>query len=35
MHGEMGGPHDFRVHVNTNDPESPLQTLAVLSDWVP
>lgn len=35
MHGEMGGPHDFRVHLPTNDPVQPERTLQVLSNWVP
>jgi hypothetical protein len=35
MHGDMGGLHDFRVHLPTNDPAQPDQTLTVLSNWVP
>jgi hypothetical protein len=35
MHGEMGGRHDFRVHIPTNDPEQPDRTLRVVSNWVP
>jgi hypothetical protein len=35
MHGDMGGPHDFRVHLPSNDPASPDQTLTVLSNWIP
>jgi hypothetical protein len=35
MHGELGGQHDFRVHLPTNDPATPDQTLTVLSNWVP
>jgi hypothetical protein len=35
MHGDMGGLHDFRVHLLTNDPEKPDHTLTVLSNWVP
>jgi hypothetical protein len=35
MHGDMGGTHDFRVHLPTNDPEQPDRTLTVLSNWVP
>jgi hypothetical protein len=34
MHGAMGGPHDFRVHLLTNDPSVPDKTLQVLSNWV-
>ena len=35
MHGEMGGKHDFRVHLPNNDPKQKDMTLIVLSDWVP
>ena len=35
MHGEMGGLHDFRVHLLTNDPTGADKTLAVISNWVP
>ncbi|MBF8283485.1 MAG: hypothetical protein HW378_2400 [Anaerolineales bacterium] len=35
MHGDMGGLHNFRVHLPTNDPEQPDRTLTVLSNWVP
>jgi hypothetical protein len=35
MHGDMGGKHDFRVHLPTNDPKQPDKTLQVLSNWVP
>jgi hypothetical protein len=35
MHGDMGGLHDFRVHLMTNDPSEPERTLTVLSNWVP
>ena len=34
MHGTMGGPHDFRVHLPTNDPAWGDRTLTVLSNWV-
>jgi hypothetical protein len=34
MHGEMGGPHEFRIHVPNNDPKQPDATLTVLSNWV-
>lgn len=34
MHGAMGGPHHFRVHVLSNDPAQPDFTLDVLSNWV-
>jgi hypothetical protein len=35
MHGDMGGPHDFRLHIPTNDPSQPNRELVVLSNWVP
>ena len=35
MHGDMGGRHDFRVHLMTNDPAEVDKTLAVISNWVP
>jgi hypothetical protein len=31
----MGGLHDFRVHLPTNDPDEPDKTVAVISNWVP
>jgi hypothetical protein len=31
----MGGFHDFRLHLPTNDPEQPDRQLVVLSNWVP
>lgn len=34
MHGDMGGPHDFRVHLLTNDPAQPEKVLQVLSNWI-
>ena len=34
MHGDMGGRHNFRVHVPTNDPKQPDKGLTVLSNWV-
>jgi hypothetical protein len=34
MHGAMGGYHDFRLHLPSNDPEKPDWTVAVLSNWV-
>ena len=33
MHKGMDGPHEFRVHVLTNDPTQPEKLLTVLSDW--
>jgi hypothetical protein len=35
MHEGMGGPHLFRVHVKTNDPDRPDRSLDVRSNWVP
>jgi hypothetical protein len=35
MHGNMGGPHNFRVHLKTNDPAKPDFTVTVASNWVP
>jgi hypothetical protein len=29
----MGSPHEFRVHVITNDPAQPVIVLTSLSDW--
>jgi hypothetical protein len=29
----MGGPHDFRLHVRTNDPAQPNRVLRILSNW--
>jgi hypothetical protein len=34
MHGNMGGPHDFRVSLPSNDRRWGERTLTVLSDWV-
>jgi len=35
MHGDMGGPHDFRLHLASNDPVGVDRTVDVLSNWVP
>lgn len=35
MHGDMGGKHDFRVHLPSNDSAWNSRTLAVISNWVP
>lgn len=34
MHGDMGGKHDFRVHLPSNDPAWSSKTLKVVSNWV-
>jgi hypothetical protein len=34
MHPGMGGLHDFRVHLPSNDKTWGDKTLVVLSDWV-
>lgn len=31
----MGGPHNFAIHLETNDPNRPKVTVNVLSNWVP
>jgi hypothetical protein len=35
MHPGMGGPHEFRVHVRTNDPVEPEKLLVAKSNWGP
>jgi len=35
MHAGMDGPHNFAVHLKTNDPDSPDLVVNVLSDWGP
>jgi hypothetical protein len=35
MHEGMEGPHDFRVHLATNDPAQQDKEVKVLSNWVP
>jgi hypothetical protein len=35
MHGDMGGPHDFRLQLKTNDPTQPESEIKILSNWVP
>jgi hypothetical protein len=35
MHEGMGGQHEFRVHLQTNDPVEPVKYLTVLSNWIP
>ncbi len=33
MHGEMGGLHNFSLHLLTNDPAEPDKIVTILSDW--
>ena len=35
MHEGMGGPHDFAVHLLTNDPVKPDLVVHVLTQWGP
>jgi len=35
MHEGMDGPHQFDIHVRTNDPETPELVLVARSDWGP
>ena len=35
MHEGMDGPHDFAIHLKTNDPKKPELLVHVLSDWGP
>jgi hypothetical protein len=35
MHAGMDGPHDFAVHLKTNDPAQPDKVVSVLSNWIP
>jgi hypothetical protein len=35
MHKGMEGPHDFAVHLKTNDSKQPDVVVHVLSNWVP
>jgi hypothetical protein len=35
MHQGMDGPHDFAIHLKTNDPSNPELLVHVLSDWGP
>jgi len=35
MHEGMDGPHEFRVHVLTTDPDKPEQQVVVRSNWIP
>jgi hypothetical protein len=35
MHEGMDGPHNFAVHLKTNDPNSSDLVVNVISDWGP
>jgi hypothetical protein len=35
MHEGMDGPHNFAVHLKTNDPGNPDFVVNVLSNWIP
>ena len=35
MHEGMGGPHNFAVHLITNDPVQPDMVVNVISNWIP
>jgi hypothetical protein len=35
MHDGMGGYHDLRLHLETNDPTLSDRTITILSNWVP
>lgn len=35
MHPGMDGPHDYAVHLKTNDAQNPDLVVHVLSNWGP
>lgn len=35
MPAGMGGPHDFAVHLATNDPKNPDWIVHVITQWGP
>lgn len=35
MHPGMDGPHDYGVHLKTNDPSQADVVVHILSDWGP
>jgi hypothetical protein len=35
MHGDMGGKHNFRVHIGNNDTAGSTQSVTILSNWLP
>jgi hypothetical protein len=34
MHGAMGGKHDFRLILKTNDPTQSIKEVKILSNWI-
>ena len=34
MHGSMGGYHDLRLHIKTNDLNQPDRSITILSNWI-
>ena len=34
MHDQMGGMHNFSLHLVTNDPTEPDKIVSILSNWV-
>jgi len=34
MHGNMGGLHNFNLHLVTNDPQEPDKIVSIISNWV-
>ncbi len=35
MHGDMGGKHNFRVHIANNNGAGSIQSVTILSNWLP
>jgi hypothetical protein len=35
MHAGMEGPHNFAVHLLTDDPAEPDLIVSVISNWIP
>jgi hypothetical protein len=34
MHGGMGGYHDLRLHIKTNDLNQPDRSITIISNWI-
>lgn len=34
MHDQMGGMHNFSLHLVTNDPTEPDKIVSILSNWI-